>query len=185
MRVLRKEVGAVAVLIALDCEANGLHGKTFIVAAVAVAGDGNEAATFLGRCPVEDGPLDEWVAENVVPVCADIAQTHDSYAEMCAAYDSWYQERKSGAEVAAHIAWPVEARFLLAAHAVPFSGPYPLLDTACYLRAAGAPWDTEIGYAETNGIVLPAGRQHNPLFDARLTAAVYQHLTQRQMYRAG
>jgi hypothetical protein len=160
-------------VIALDCESNGLHGQIFCVAAVLFQ-DGTETASFVGRCPIT-GPVDEWVAQNVLPQLVDIPVTCSSYAEMCAAYDNWYQAHKDGAVTVAHIAWPVEARFLLDCHA-PFSGPYPLIDTSSLLLAAGEDPLSEIAYAKKHGMPLPEGSEHDPRFDARLTAAVYMNL---------
>jgi hypothetical protein len=162
-------------IIALDCESNGLHGQTFIAAAVKVL-DGIEVDAFVGRCPIA-GPADPWVVDAVLPVVGDVKETYPSYGQLCRAYDRWFQDHRDvNVEVVAHIGWPVEARFLLDAHTVPFSGPYPLYDTSSLLAAAGRNPTSEREYAATEGIVLPEGREHDPLYDARVTALVYQHL---------
>ena len=161
-------------VIAIDCESNGLHGKTFCIAAV-IMEDGQETNTFIGRCPI-GSTVNQWVDKNVLPKMTDIPISYVSYDELCSEYDSWYQSNKEDAIVVAHIGWPVEARFLLDAHPTPFTGPFPLEDTAPLLRGAGYDPTSEIDYVKAVKIELPNGEQHNPLFDARLTAKVYTHL---------
>lgn len=58
-----------------------------------------------------------------------------------------------------------------------FAGPYPLLDTAPLLAAAGYYATSEQSFAEKTGITLPEGKAHSALFDARLTRSVWRRLT--------
>lgn len=163
-------------IIAIDLEANGLHGQPLALA-VTVSTPHGEQEAWTSRCPVERERADPRVAAHVVPLLRDIPVTHRSYAGMLSAWRSWYAPHKeAGTPVVAYVAWPVEARFLWDAHrAEPFSGPFPLVDVASMIPGGIERPETALqDYAHTHGIP-PTGPQHHPLADARLTAAVFWH----------
>lgn len=168
-------------VISLDCETNGLGGKVFCAAAVVVDEDGTELSSWTDRCPI-DGPVDPWVAENVLPVISDV------HERMFVCYEdllrNWrgryaFMRAKYGDDlmVIAHVAWPVETTFLRDAHADDlFKGPYPLIDVAPLLLAAGHDPTSVDGYLEAHGLPRPAGSPHHPLYDARAAVAAFRHL---------
>lgn len=160
-------------IVALDCESNGLHGQVF-AAAVSVQEDGREIGGWTARCPIV-GDVDPWVAEHVLPQLEDVPVTHDGYERILESWRVHYARLKTmGYLVVCHIAWPVEARFLWDAHRdTPFSGPFPLLDVASILEAVGADPTSVDEYLTAKGIAPPAGEPHQPLYDARATAAAY------------
>jgi hypothetical protein len=156
-------------LFSLDAETNGLHGQAFAVAAVVTDDNGVEVAQFAARCPIT-GPVDGWVQANVLPAIADMPQTHGSYEAMCDAFHDFYLTHRAGADVIAHIAWPVEARLLSDVFAQPgrqWDGPFPLLDVAAILYAHGFDPTTVDGYNAAHGVTVPFdGPAHHPLYDA-------------------
>jgi hypothetical protein len=81
------------------------------------------------------------------------------------------------ANVIGHVVWPVEAQLLRGAHVKDlFAGPYPLLDVAPLLLAAGHVPTSVDAYLEANGLPRPAGSPHHPLYDARAAETAFRHL---------
>ncbi len=77
-----------------------------------------------------------------------------------------------------HVLWPVEARFLLDAHADdPGAGPYPIHDVAALLRPAGHDPTSVDAYLAAHDLPRPDGSPHHPLYDARAAERAYRHLT--------
>lgn len=165
-------------LISLDCEANGLHGQLFAVAAV-LYDDGREVDRLLVRCPIV-GEVDPWVAANVLPAIADMPERgNGTYEWLLSRWRDWYSRRAQGpsSRVVCHVAWPIETRFLWDAHrGKPFSGPFPLLDVASTLDAYGHDPTSVDGYLLAAGVPLPDGSPHHPLYDCRAAALAYLHL---------
>jgi hypothetical protein len=169
-------------IISLDCETNGLMGDAFAVAATLTV-DGVEQDQLVMRCPIS-GAVDPWVAENVLPTMADMELTHTDLADMLEEWRQWYRtagRRAPGVNrTIGHIIWPVEARFLLAAHAAePYDGPYPFIDVAGLLDGVGENPTSVDMYLRAHSIDPPAGQPHHPLYDARSATLAYQHLVRR------
>lgn len=164
-------------IISIDAEANGLAGQAFAVAMTLSDASGElDAAVY--RCPIV-GPVDEWVAKNVLPAIEDIEINCTDYAGMLynlrEQYFPWAEE---GTPLLAHVVWPVEARLLLDMFPGEdiWHGPYPMRDVANYLDAKGHDPLTVDGYLEAHGIDKPEGSPHHPLYDARAAVACYRHL---------
>lgn len=160
-------------IVSLDCESNGLHGQIFAAAAI-IYQNGAEVADWYARCPI-DGPVDPWVAENVLPAMEGIPVSSPNYGHLL---DDWRKLvdglRPASPLYLAHIPWPVETRFLWDAHgATPFTGPYPLLDLASMLHARGYDATSEDAYLTARGLSRPAGKAHDPRNDARSAALAY------------
>lgn len=163
-------------VISLDCETNGLGGQAFAVAATLTDDNGNEVSTWVARCPI-NGPVNDWVAANVLPAIDDLPETCGSYGDLLAGWRDWYGERRDGATVIGHVVWPVEAKFLRDAHADDlFTGPYPLIDVASMLLMAGQDPTSVDSYLERNGLPKPDGSPHHPLYDVRAAATVFHAL---------
>lgn len=177
-------------VISLDCETNGLGGQAFAVAAVLTDDNGREVDTWEARCPIA-GPVDEWVTENVLPALDDMPETVDSYEGLLAGWRVWFAGRHRGrgyeaaaakaarheAVVIGHVVWPVEAKFLRDAHADDlFTGPFPLLDVAPLLLAAGHDPTSVDTYLDRHGLPKPDGSPHHPLYDARAAVTAFRHL---------
>jgi hypothetical protein len=163
-------------IISLDCEANGLHGQIFAFAAT-IHEDGEEVLDWQARCPIF-GPVDPWVAENVLPALANMPETGSHYSDLIGEWRSLYEARdRESTLVIAHVAWPIEARFLWDAHsAMPFSGPFPLIDVASMLHQAGEDPTSVDDYLVKRSIPLPTGTAHHPLYDCRAAALAYFEL---------
>lgn len=119
-----------------------------------------------------------WLRENVEP---NLTGTEFGAKEefLSAAANSW-TAAQNGQPLAAvaHMGSPVEANFfqqLFEAGLIgEFDGPYPMLDTAPLLAAAGYDPTSEQEYARTVGLKLPEEyRVHSALSDAQLTRMVW------------
>lgn len=160
-------------VISLDCETNGLGGQAFAAAAVLTDDDGREVGRWEARCPIA-GPVNDWVAANVLPAIEGLPETHGSYGDLLAAWRDWYGERRDGTAVIGHVVWPVEAKFLRDAHADDlFAGPYPLIDVAPMLLLAGLDPTSVDGCLDRWGLGKPDGSPHHPLYDARAAATAF------------
>ncbi len=161
-------------ILCFDVESNGLHGEGFAVGAVVLDEDGDEVETFTARCPI-DGPVNGWVAENVLPALVDMPEDCDDVHELRWSFFGWFVAHKAGCVVIADCGWPVEARFLAACvdgdremHA--WSGPYPLHDVATLCLAAG------VDPTKTRTDPAVVGAKHHPLYDARCSARFARRL---------
>lgn len=173
-----------AVITSVDAETNGLHGRPFAVGATRDDGSGI-AEVFLARCPI-DGPLDPWVAANVLPGLEDLPVTHKTYLDLLADFAAWYDlNRPSNAITIAHVAWPVEARLFTDMVSLlgrdPFSGPFPLHDVASMLLAVCYHNPESVDeYITDHGLIVGDAFDgfgaHHPLYDARAAAVAARHL---------
>lgn len=156
--------------ISIDAESNGLAGQAFCVGMTASDARGELAArTF--RCPIA-GPVDPWVAENVLPVIEDVEVDCEDYAELLAGvrqtWADWGGEVRRDTMIG-HVVWPVEARLLLDAFPGEkvWKGPYPLIDVAVELHTRGRESTSVDRFLTQQGIPLPTGNPHHPLYDCR------------------
>jgi hypothetical protein len=165
-------------VISIDAEANGLAGRAFAVA-LTLSDASGELEQRVFRCPIGEAVTDPWVAENVLPAIADVAENIRQYPYLLALVANtiagW-----GGREIPliAHVAWPVEARLLLDVYSGEhiWHGPYPLIDVASVLLALGHDPLTVDGYLDAHGIPKPEGSPHHPLYDARAAERCYRHL---------
>lgn len=156
----------------IDVESLGLHGEPFAVGWVVVDGGGNVREEGEAWSPPSMACGTEqdraWVTANVTrhPLATD----HKDSDHVCGAFWSrWCYWRSRGAVLAADVAWPCEARFLISCvendiEHRPAQGPYPLVDIASIRLAKGLdPLATEPRLPHE----LPA---HCALADARQSA---------------
>jgi hypothetical protein len=133
--------------------------------------DGTIAAEFLARCPITT-PVDPWVEQNVLPPMAGIAETHPTARALRDAFWKWYTHHKPQADFTlANNPYPVEARFLLACYeddpADRATGhPWPFIDVASLLLAAGAATKPEREAFVKQVIAGTKDESHNPRWDA-------------------
>lgn len=158
-----------------DVESVGLHGEGFAVGWTILNRAGEELGSGLYSCPLDaatgaDSDR-EWVQANVMPHLG--APNCETPQQVRDAFWKEYQTLKATGpvELWTDCGWPVEANFLTACvKDAPedrnWEGPYPLLDVAVMLRAAGF---DPIGNYGMRPDDEPA---HNPLFDARQSARV-------------
>ena len=165
-------------IISVDAETNGLWGQPFAVAFIVFSASGTELDRATFRCPIE-GPVNDWVVENVLPEMEDIALTHSSYEGMLKAIGQWWLSNKEGAIALWHMGHIVEAHLYRELHRVGCIGdwdaPYTPVELSVMLESAGYPADSVDGYIARNGLSLPdyEGGTHNPLYDAAAAASVY------------
>ena len=173
-------------IISIDAESNGLGGYPFAVALTLnelVTGTEIEQVVF--RAPII-GPVDPWVAENVLPAIADLPETAVDYSTMLGqALEVWKRwmiaHELTGSPppiTLVHVLWPVESRLLhdMFPNEQVWGGPFPVIDVAGTLDAHGYDPKTVDGYMETHQMTPPPGSPHNPLYDCRSAFMVYQHL---------
>lgn len=168
-------------IFSFDAESNGLWGKAFAIAAV-VYSNGVEISKFVGRCTIE-GDVDEWVKNNVLPKIEEIPVNYKNYKELIAGFADFYMKNKKDADILVHVGFPVEVKILLDMHDFGFIGdwdaPYPLYDLSLYLAQAGENPISAKDYATKYGLSFLKEREHNPLYDAQLTARIFIHLQSR------
>ncbi len=162
-------------IISFDAETNGLWGQAFSIAAVLQEEDGS-IIEFLGRCPIQE-PVNEWVAENVLPNMEDISENYDSYESLLTAFMQFYKDNKKDADVIVHMGLPVEARLFLDAHNMGIIGdwdaPYPLIDIAAFPEI-GTSVDA---YNKFECLTVPFnGSTHNPLYDSYAALVAYDNI---------
>jgi hypothetical protein len=166
-------------IISLDCESNGLGGRTFAAAAVFTDDDGRDLDVWAARCPI-DQPVNEWVATHVLPPLASMTTNAIDYGDLLDRWTSRWRHWRTfypDAMLVTHIPWPVEAGFLRDAHADDlFAGPYPVVDVAPLLLAAGHDPTSVDGYLAAHGLPAPDGSPHHPLYDARAAERAFRHL---------
>lgn len=167
----------------LDCESAGLRGDIFSAALIGPNGE----ILFDGFFRHEALKTNTWLAENVEPnlTGTEFSSIDRFRAEFANAWRKARFEYGIGdyntLAVVAHMGSPVESNFFQqlfdAGELGEFEGPYPLLDTAPLLLAAGYDPTSEQGYANRVGITLPEGyKPHSALSDAELTRRVWKKL---------
>jgi hypothetical protein len=171
-------------IISIDAETNGLGGQAFAVA-MTLSNSQGEQAHVLYRCPI-DGPPTDWVAANVLPAITDVPVNCMDYQQLLdrilGRYLYWTDKLKRAEAsffAAAHVAWPVEARLLLDIFRddlIWSGGPYPLVDVSSVLLAKGHNPLSVDDYLKAQGIPVPSGSPHNPLYDARAAELCLRHL---------
>jgi hypothetical protein len=155
-----------------DVESVGLHGEGFSVGFVVIRPDGSEVCAACYWSDPEDANgtrtgLD-WVKANCpIPMVAAPFRTAREVRD--AFWSSWQSYKDMGAVLAADVAWPVEARFLIACiddapQEREWQGPYPLIDIASVRLAKGM---NPLGTESRRDNETPA---HDPLNDARQSA---------------
>lgn len=165
-------------LFVFDCESVGLHGDTFAAGGVVIDRQSRiEMESFLVACPARfvSGTADSfnWIRDNVPedvreptgehwPACSTAAKMRSDF------WQRWEYWHTLGAQMAADVAWPVEARFLADCIADDrrriATAPYPLLEISTVLQMAGMN-PKEVFERRENE--QPA---HNPVKDARQSA---------------
>lgn len=173
-------------VIFLDCESAGLRGQIF--AAALLANDGKIIFDGFFRHP--DLKTNAWLRENVGPNLTgkEYPDAPAFQAAFSSAYESARETHGEGEYkslgVVAHMGAPVEANFFQqlfeAGFIGEFYGPYPLLDTAPLLAAAGFDPTSEQAYAEKMNLEMPIGyKTHSAASDAALTRIVWNNFMKK------
>lgn len=162
-------------ILSFDLETNGLHGQAFAVAAIILDVSGQEVDKFVARIKIE-GQVDEWVAENVIPVIEDIGITHNSYDEMTADFWKWFVDAQEKCDyVVVSNGYPVEYRFLIDCQNKDLKNrywehPFPILELPSMLIGAGMVKDSDRLRFISGVVNSRAFVRHHPLDDAKATA---------------
>ena len=196
-----------------DVESIGLHGEGFAVGYAILDGDKLVSEAWAHCSPDEAVGTDEgreWVKQNCPWAQWAVALIPEEYGLPKSRFrrtprdvrnwfwSKWIHEKEDhGTELWADVAWPVEARFLVAcvedlrsAHnyltgeplrryqlhpsSRCWEGPYPLLDADSYIKclaAAGVTLSATLDAGMLTGLQFPrASLPHHPLSDARVSA---------------
>lgn len=172
----------------LDCESAGLRGE--ILSAALIDPDGE--ILFAGYYRHPDLETNNWLRENVEPglsgnECNDRSEFLERFsaawrtAKNEFGWEPWGPGNGKALACVAHMGGPVESNFFQqlfeAGFIGEFDGPYPQLDTAPLLFAAGCDPTSEQGFAEKVGIEMPHGfNPHSAASDAELTRLVWNYL---------
>lgn len=163
-------------IISLDAETNGLWGQPFSIGAVLYQ-DGQEMESFFARIPNEFVDV-QWCIDNVLPVLEPV--THQTRNEMYQAFADWYNLHRKDATVLWHMGHVVEAFMFRELVGGGFIGewdaPYTPIEVSEVLRMKGFDPSSVDTYAAQAGLKIP-GKTHDPVFDSRVAAEVYFHLT--------
>jgi len=167
-------------VVSIDVESNGLWGAAIAIATIVYDRQGKEIVRFIGRLP-DTEVTDDWVQENVLPKMTNIPVTHDDYELLLVDFAAFYMANKDGADIITHVGFPVETKLFFDMHRLGYiddwDAPYPLIDVSSLLKLVGANPVSVDRFAADHGIeVAVSGGTHNPIYDAALTAAVYQYL---------
>lgn len=176
-------------LMFLDIESVGLHGEAFAFGYQVCVCRNNEigpVAELAAHCNFESldkssasSPEDwQWVKDNVP---AQLERSPEFFTPLALRgffWEYWQKERRVGTAIVADVAWPVEANFLrqcVLDHPAErkWEGPYPLLDSATVLWAAGM--DPLKLYPRQKG----EEKQHDPLHDARQSARLFMEAVRK------
>ncbi|MBQ2992056.1 MAG: hypothetical protein IJD60_12345 [Clostridia bacterium] len=150
--------------LSFDAETDGLYGPVFAIGAVVLNEHGERVDAFAGAAQREL-VRDPWVKENCLPNLAHLPDYPDR-AALREAFWRFYMKYRGRAVIAADVPVPVEAGLLRACveddpQNRTFLAPYPLIDVASALFAAGV--DPDIDRQAFTGY---AGKKHCPLSDA-------------------
>ena len=168
-------------ILTVDAESDGLAGQVFCVAmnvTTALHGPVLELDSVVFRCPISP-PVEPWVETNVLPAIADVDVDCADYRELLTKVLRWHRQwTELGVRTLTHVPWPVEARLFtdLYPGSAVWDGPYPLLDVAPLLFAAGYDPTSVDAFLQERGVAMPQGSPHNPLYDVRAAATAWWHL---------
>lgn len=161
----------------LDVESAGLRGEPFSAALLSQAG----TVLFDGYYRHADLKTNNWLIENVEPNLT--GTQYGSREFFLTAFANSYKEARAAENIAvvAHMGIPVESNLFQTLFKEglieEFDGPYPLLDTAPLIFAAGFDPTSEEYYAKEAGIFPANHNAHGAKADAELTRLVWNHLT--------
>lgn len=160
----------------IDAESAGLHGEKFAVAGGLYESNGHCIEEFEYSCPLSS--ISNWNNEDlqwVLDNCPKLEPTHENPAQVREAFWQKWTEIKGkypSVVMAADCPHPVESSFISKCIADDmenrkWSGPYPFLDIASVIFAAGK--DSIADYPRDES-ELP---KHHPLKDARQSARIF------------
>lgn len=175
-----------------DVESTSLRGEGFPFGGF-VRQNGVVIADFSAMSAEGAAKCGDWVKANVLPHIADIPVV-ETQADLHAAFWAVYKAAREATlaaygckpwELAGKFVvfgdnmWPVESSFLTAAHdwamanagAGEFDGPYMPIDVTSALAVLG--YNPDLPRAEAAADLGVTGPKHNPVIDARQSAAVY------------
>ncbi len=162
-------------LLCFDIESNGLHGQEFAVGAVVMGVDETIVSEFRGGCPIR-GAVDPWVEENVLPMLADYPKNYPNSKALREGFWQWYMSVERDVDyVIVNNGYPVEYRFLIKCQADDiepryWQHPFPILDLGSLLIQVGVkPLTNKPDFVAEKITEVPA-EQHNPYWDAWVSA---------------
>lgn len=176
-----------SILFIFDVESLGIHGTGFAWAAGCFDMHGSGLLEMSAHCPVTDKMREgvsekdlEWIKANVTMEATSVECSNARHlrALFLAALDDARVQYGDRLIIVAENAWPVEGNFLSAAirddiATNRFRGPYPLVDSASIMLAAGICPQATYPRTESES---PA---HNPTRDVRQSYRLLMNALQR------
>ncbi|ORU00262.1 hypothetical protein D081_1356 [Anaerovibrio sp. JC8] len=160
----------------LDAETDGLYGPFVSVAMVLTDADGNELEKqYIGLSEPEKHIRTEWVRENVLPIMGEYEKYDDEHSLLEAVWSFW-RTHAQNAYIIIDVMHPVESRLMSKCVSSNieerlFQGPFPMLDISSMLYVIGI---DPLKAREELVNPLENGMQHNALYDARTTLAIWK-----------
>lgn len=150
--------------LSFDAESDGLYGPCFAIGAVVMSEAGETIDMFSGIACAES-VRDPWVKQNCLPLLQDLP-VYPSREELHEGFWSFCMKYSETALFVADVPVPVEAGLLriCVEYDLPernFLAPYPLIDVASVLFAAGIDPNTD-----RQQLAGWEGRRHHPMDDA-------------------
>ena len=160
-------------VIAIDCERNGLRGQFLSIGIVT-----NLQTSFEWAIETEGMALDHWVEENVLPHLAP--STHKTEKEMLQDFAEWWLDQNSKYNVVliGHMMSPVETDLFSQMYQLgfigTFDGPYQMHDLSTILMYNGFKHDKLDAFLEDSGYTF-SGKTHSALGDAERVMTAWKH----------
>lgn len=182
-----REVQKERVIMALDVESDGLHGRIFAIGAVVY----NEKGVLLNHFSQKAGDIvlrDSWTIENVLPAVERIESVEGwetlmynfgrFYKDMCDLYEVrvlWYR---------GYLLEGFLFRILVSLDAIERTDiPYLPIEVASYLEIAGYPADKMDDYLDFKGIKIEGyGVRHHPVYDCVAAYKAYEALREELQF---
>ena len=173
----------------IDAETDGLWGPAFCIAITLHNIDGDEIShhVFTYENYIED-VKNAWVKENVLPsifIPADAYVAKSRLAMLKAFADLWL-EHKDYVQVVWHMGHVVEAGLFRELRELEligdFDAPYTPIEVSTLLAIVGKSPDSVDTFAKKHNLLSNIyGSTHDPLYDCRVTMAVFSHIMRKTM----
>ena len=167
-----------SMIISIDVETDGLYGPPIAIAAILEGSSVFSTFTWAADVLVND----PWVWKNVIPHTRKIKNRFASVPEMLNDFWEWFQERKEGTTIIAHMPYPVEFSLFRACVELDpeqrqWKGPMHIHDVGTLLLQAGENPSSVDAYAQKHNLPLRYPKQeHDPRSDADVALTVWLHL---------
>ena len=169
-------------IISVDAETDGLYGQVFAIGAVALNRLSGSITEYSARLDDLSVVKDAWVRANVIPHVEHIRRVFKTHEDLFDDFWSWLVDQGTEKMLIGHMVHPVETGlFRELIEGTERRSPYPAIhDVATLLWLYEEPDDSVDAYIAKHGLAIPAGKPHDPLYDAHAALVAWNHLTQER-----